>query len=547
MFLPDIDLGKRPSDNYEVNPRPTSPSVESPSAGASKSSSTKSDKRMTNSNSATNLHSARHRLVSMLWPMGTKKPDKPIIAGDPDGGNIGGADNQSDGKWEIPSDVPDHSLKIYKADQSYKYLLVHNYTSAREVVMLALQEFGISESSTNFTLTQVTVDGGFMKQRRLHPDQKDLAEKIGLASRYYIKNIMNSEQLIADENELARESQVNLLQLDAVEVAMQLMVEDFKIFRMVEQTEYVDNLFGLESKFGNPNLSKFEALINTEQWWVITEIVSEPKASRRAQIIKQFIKIAYHCYKETQNYNSMFAITAGLDHGSVKRLRSTWERVNSKYMKQFIEMNSVMDPTMNFRRYRNLISNASSRPPLIPIYPMVNKDLTFIDLGNETHVEGMINFEKLRMLAKEVRSLTNMCSGSDFHDARKSTSNVPTMKRNASAKGGQAKAGLNPKKMYEESQMVRRVKAYLAKMPVIRDEEQLHKMSLEAEPPPQAAAAAATAATGMPHATSTTSIKSGLSGQVLVTLPVDFRSRMLELAAAEVETEKPDRCFPNLP
>lgn len=32
---------------------------------------------------------------------------------------------------------------------------------------------------------------------------------------------------------------------------------------------------------------------------------------------------------------------------------------------------------------------------------MVSKDLTFIHLGNETTVEGLVNFEKLRMLAKE--------------------------------------------------------------------------------------------------------------------------------------------------
>ena len=54
----------------------------------------------------------------------------------------------------------------------------------------------------------------------------------------------------------------------------------------------------------------------------------------------------------------------------------------------------------NFRRYRNLVTY--SRPPIIPIYPMVNKDLTFIHLGNESYVDGLVNFEKLRMLAKEV-------------------------------------------------------------------------------------------------------------------------------------------------
>ena len=60
--------------------------------------------------------------------------------------------------WEVANDLPEHSLKIYKADQHFRYLLVHQNTSAREVAMLALQEFGISECSSNFTLCEVTVE-----------------------------------------------------------------------------------------------------------------------------------------------------------------------------------------------------------------------------------------------------------------------------------------------------------------------------------------------------------------------------------------------------
>lgn len=41
----------------------------------------------------------------------------------------------------------------------------------------------------------------------------------------------------------------------------------------------------------------------------------------------------------------------------------------------------------------------------------------------------------------------------------------------------------HPKKMFEEAQMVRRVKAYLSNMKVLPDEEQLRQMSLEVEPP----------------------------------------------------------------
>ena len=41
---------------------------------------------------------------------------------------------------------------------------------------------------------------------------------------------------------------------------------------------------------------------------------------------------------------------------------------------------------------------------------MTKKDLTFIDLGNDSKVEGLVNFEKLRMIAKEIRHICNMCS-----------------------------------------------------------------------------------------------------------------------------------------
>lgn len=49
----------------------------------------------------------------------------------------------------------------------------------------------------------------------------------------------------------------------------------------------------------------------------------------------------------------------------------------------------------------------------------------------------------------------------------------------------------NQKKMFEEAQMVRRVKAYLANMKVITDEEKLHALSTDCEPHAGAVAIAA--------------------------------------------------------
>merc|ERR1719150_794267 len=397
------------------------------------------------------------------------------------------------------SEYPEHVLKVFKADQTCKYLLIHKETTAHEVVMLSLQEFGITEPSTNYTLCEVSVaEGGFVKQRTLPDQLKNLAERIGLASRYYIKNIHDSESLLPDENvhDLQKEANVTLLQLNPVEVSTQLMVEDFTIFRQIEATEYVEDLFEIKSRYGTPNLNTFSALVNREMMWVISEVVAEQNIHKRMRVIKQFIKIARQC-KETQNFNSMFAIISGLGHGSVARLKSTWEKLPSKYQRLFTEMQQLMDPSRNMSRYRNLVNADNVQPPIIPFYPIVKKDLTFIHLGNHSEVEELINFEKLRMIAKEVRALTNMCSvpldlfsmlelgGQQPSLAMVSMNQLTTGQHLANRRQGRKKtAGIpNPKRMFEEAQMVRRVKAYLKSMKVITDEEELHKMSMECEPP----------------------------------------------------------------
>lgn len=427
------------------------------------------------------------------------------------------------------SDFPEHVLKVYKADQNCKYLLVHKETTAHEVVMLALQEFGIHETSSNFSLCEVSVgDGGMIKQRRLPDQLQNLAERIGLSARYYLKTNGITETLVPDDMapDLVRESVVHFLQLNANEVAIQLTVQDFAIFRQIEPTEYVDDLFEIRSKYGVPMLKPFSELVNKEMFWVVTEVCSEYNMVRRMKIIKQFIKIARHC-KECKNFNSMFAIISGLGHAAVTRLRLTWEKLPSKYQKLFVDLQELMDPSRNMSKYRQLVLvELNEQHPIIPFYPVVKKDLTFIHLGNDSYVESLINFEKLRMIAKEIRSLTHMCSSpydlltmlelkgqppstamvalnqmsanssnpssgvNHYLNAHQSSGSLASAISNiASVATGQATvkrrkksaAAPNPKKMFEEAQMVRRVKAYLNNIKVINEEDSLHQLSLECE------------------------------------------------------------------
>ena len=71
------------------------------------------------------------------------------------------------------------------------------------------------------------------------------------------------------------------------------------------------------------------------------------------------------------------------------------------------ELVLLMNPFHNMAKYREL--QRATKPPLIPFFPIVKKDLTFLYDGNDTIVEGLINFEKLRMLSQQIRVVKKFC------------------------------------------------------------------------------------------------------------------------------------------
>ncbi|PWA22652.1 hypothetical protein CCH79_00002471 [Gambusia affinis] len=207
-------------------------------------------------------------------------------------------------------DIPDQVIRVFKADQQSCYIIISKDTTAKDVVTHTVNEFGLLAPPETYSLCEVSVSPeGVIKQRRLPDQLSKLADRIQLNGRYYLKNNMETETLCSDDDaqDLLRESQISLLQLSTMEVAAQLSMRDFELFRNIESTEYVEDLFKLDSSAGCTNLKQFEEVINQETFWVATEILKEPNTLKRMKTIKHFIKIALHC-RECKNFNSMFAI-----------------------------------------------------------------------------------------------------------------------------------------------------------------------------------------------------------------------------------------------
>lgn len=202
---------------------------------------------------------------------------------------------------------------------------------------------------------------------------------------------------------------ITLLSLKAAQIASELTLTDFDIFSSIEPQEYIFDIFEMKSdSLSGGKLMEFEALSNKEMFWVINEIVNETNLVKRVKIIKYFIKTANIC-RNVNNYNSMFAILSGLCHTAVRRLKTTWEKLNTKYHKILKALQLVCEPTRNMVNYRRELSSRIA--PIIPLYPIVKKDLTFINLAHLTIADdGLVNFDKMRMISKEIRSIMNMSS-----------------------------------------------------------------------------------------------------------------------------------------
>jgi hypothetical protein len=222
------------------------------------------------------------------------------------------------GSRSVPSQrIVDAVVKLYVPDHTYKYLDISPSTTIAELVARGVKEFYPEKFSISppdeYCVCMVTVQSrnGPIRNSVLPNHMSDLANFIGLESRYYLKERQFHGTLVQDEeaDHIFRESKQweSLLNLTPKQVAEELTKVDSEIFCSIDSSEYIADLWRNPNHLTKENLQRFEGIPNNEMYWVVTTVVSETKADLRAKIIKQYIKIAKWC-RELKNYNTMFHI-----------------------------------------------------------------------------------------------------------------------------------------------------------------------------------------------------------------------------------------------
>lgn len=87
---------------------------------------------------------------------------------------------------------------------------------------------------------------------------------------------------------------------------------------------------------------------------------------------------------------SLLSPLSGLNLAPVARLRTTWEKLPNKYEKLFQDLQDLFDPSRNMAKYRNVLSGQNLQPPVIPLFPVIKKDLTFLHEGERRWAHSVL-------------------------------------------------------------------------------------------------------------------------------------------------------------
>ncbi|XP_019353424.1 rap guanine nucleotide exchange factor 5 isoform X3 [Alligator mississippiensis] len=297
--------------------------------------------------------------------------------------------------------------RIYITEHSYVSVKTKVSASAQEILKIVAEK--IQHVEEDLALVVVTFSG---EKHELQPNDLALSKSLESSSRMFVyrKDLNDTLNPFAENEELQQRS-VRILGINTWDLALELTNFDWSLFNSIHEQELIYFTFSRQGSGENTvNLSLLLQRCNEVQLWVATEILLCSQLCKRVQLMKKFIKIAAHC-KAQRNLNSFFAIVMGLNTASVSRLSQTWEKIPGKFKKLFTELESLTDPSLNHKAYRDAFKKMKS--PKIPFMPLLLKDVTFIHEGNKTFLDNLVNFEKLHMIADTVRSLRH-CRNNQF-------------------------------------------------------------------------------------------------------------------------------------
>ncbi|KAI9484954.1 ras guanine nucleotide exchange factor domain-containing protein [Zychaea mexicana] len=196
-----------------------------------------------------------------------------------------------------------------------------------------------------------------------------------------------------------------LLDIHPLEMARQLTVMDFGLYRAIQPSECLDKAWSSSDKSKGVHIRQSIEYNNQVTLWVSDAILCQTDVKKRANTVKYWIQVAEKCCQQLHSFNTCMAILSAFDSSAIARLQRTWDFVGSRAQQTLNGMRKVFASNRNFAQYRSLVHSVN--PPCIPFLGVYLQDLTFIEDGNPNILKNseLINFGKLAKTSEVIREI----------------------------------------------------------------------------------------------------------------------------------------------
>lgn len=177
---------------------------------------------------------------------------------------------------------------------------------------------------------------------------------------------------------------ISLLDIQPLEVARQLTIIESACFQRIRPSECLNKAWSDPNSVSeSSNLRRAVQVGDCVAKWATRLVVTTKDVKLRSVIVKHLIRVTWEL-RNLHNFSSFAGLVAAVGGSAVSRMKRTWELIPAKDVRDWNELEIIMDSSKNFARYREMLKTVN--PPCVPFLGVYLSALTFIEDGNKDHV-----------------------------------------------------------------------------------------------------------------------------------------------------------------